>query len=201
MKSLCLLFYLVEEYSPWYSWSTPSTFPSTLLRTKLKKPSILYLQDEQELAYVETAETESGNEDPDSSKIDMTPIYLEEEHLEDNDQKIFQRKRQRATYSYSDQTVQSYMEGEVLEKEFNAIGANVACKLQRMSLQQRYHAELLINKVLIKGLKESLTEATDLTSNWQNQLEGTKSTMYTTCTLHNSILERLLLNPGESYPH
>ncbi|XP_028032895.1 uncharacterized protein LOC114245087 [Bombyx mandarina] len=55
---------------------------------------------------------------------------------------------------------------EPLDREFNAIGANVACKLKRMNQQQRYHAELLINKVLIKGLKDSLTDDSDITDVW-----------------------------------
>lgn len=52
------------------------------------------------------------------------------------------------------------------DKEYEAIGANVACKLKRMNPQQRYQAELLINKVLIKGLKNSLSDDTDLTDVW-----------------------------------
>ncbi|XP_030031719.2 uncharacterized protein LOC119188358 [Manduca sexta] len=55
---------------------------------------------------------------------------------------------------------------ELLDREFDAIGSNVACKLKRMNQQQRCHAELLINKVLIKGLKNSLTDDTDITDVW-----------------------------------
>ncbi|KAJ8710125.1 hypothetical protein PYW07_009491 [Mythimna separata] len=51
----------------------------------------------------------------------------------------------------------------LLDRELEAIGANVTCKLKRMNSLQRYHAELLINKVLISGLKNSLTDETDLT--------------------------------------
>lgn len=52
---------------------------------------------------------------------------------------------------------------EMLDRELDAIGANVTCKLKRMNSEQRYHAELLINKVLITGLKNNLTNDTDLT--------------------------------------
>ncbi|CAB3229661.1 unnamed protein product [Arctia plantaginis] len=56
-----------------------------------------------------------------------------------------------------------YVDDNVLEKEFEAISSNVVCKLRRMNPEQRCHAELLINKVLIGGLKNSLTDETDLT--------------------------------------
>lgn len=60
--------------------------------------------------------------------------------------------------------VQDYcIDDSILDREFEAIGSNVACKLKRMNSAQRYHAELLINKVLIEGLKNKLTEDTDLT--------------------------------------
>lgn len=51
----------------------------------------------------------------------------------------------------------------LLDRELEAIGANVTCKLKRMDPLQRYHAELLINKVLITGLKNNLSDDTDLT--------------------------------------
>lgn len=51
----------------------------------------------------------------------------------------------------------------LLDRELEAIGANVTCKLKRMNSLQRYHAELLINKVLISGLKNNLSDETDLT--------------------------------------
>ncbi|XP_022818396.1 uncharacterized protein LOC111350909 [Spodoptera litura] len=52
---------------------------------------------------------------------------------------------------------------DLIDRELEAIGANVTCKLKRMNSLQRYHAELLINKVLISGLKNNLTDDTDLT--------------------------------------
>ncbi|KAJ8710751.1 hypothetical protein PYW08_009266 [Mythimna loreyi] len=51
----------------------------------------------------------------------------------------------------------------LLDRELEAIGANVTCKLKRMNSLQRYHAELLINKVLLTGLKNNLTDDTDIT--------------------------------------
>ncbi|KAF9411488.1 hypothetical protein HW555_009729 [Spodoptera exigua] len=54
-------------------------------------------------------------------------------------------------------------EKNLIDRELEAIGANVTCKLKRMNSLQRYHAELLINKVLISGLKNTLTDDTDLT--------------------------------------
>lgn len=58
---------------------------------------------------------------------------------------------------------EDYYVDSILEKEFEAISFNVVCKLRRMNPEQRCHAELLINKVLIGGLKNSLTDETDLT--------------------------------------
>ncbi|XP_035451634.2 uncharacterized protein LOC118277076 [Spodoptera frugiperda] len=52
---------------------------------------------------------------------------------------------------------------DLIDRELEAVGANVTCKLKRMNPLQRYHAELLINKVLISGLKNNLTDDTDLT--------------------------------------
>lgn len=55
------------------------------------------------------------------------------------------------------------LDHNLLDREMEAIGANVTCKLKRMDPLQRYHAELLINKVLITGLKNNLSDETDLT--------------------------------------
>lgn len=46
--------------------------------------------------------------------------------------------------------------------EFQAVGINVAAKLEKMMHTQQMYAELLINKVLFKGLMGNLTQNTEL---------------------------------------
>ncbi|KAF6210075.1 hypothetical protein GE061_015831 [Apolygus lucorum] len=48
------------------------------------------------------------------------------------------------------------------DDEFDGVGLNVACKLRRMSEEQQLYAEMLINKVLMNGVKGRLQEETDL---------------------------------------
>ncbi|XP_074034687.1 uncharacterized protein [Leptinotarsa decemlineata] len=47
------------------------------------------------------------------------------------------------------------------DDEFDGIGLNVACKLRRMDGDQKPYAEMLINKVLMHGVKGRLQEETD----------------------------------------
>lgn len=47
------------------------------------------------------------------------------------------------------------------DDEFDGIGLNVACKLRRMDGDQKLYAEMLINKVLMHGVKGRLQEETD----------------------------------------
>jgi hypothetical protein len=54
---------------------------------------------------------------------------------------------------------------DMSDKELKAVAANVVYKLKRMNIEQRCHAELLINKVLVYGLRNILTYNTDLTNN------------------------------------
>lgn len=46
--------------------------------------------------------------------------------------------------------------------EFEAVGVNVAAKLKRMDSTQQIYAELLIQKILAKGLLGNLSEITDI---------------------------------------
>lgn len=46
--------------------------------------------------------------------------------------------------------------------EYDAIGINVAAKLKKMENKQSIYADLLINKILSKGLLGSLTPKTDV---------------------------------------
>lgn len=48
------------------------------------------------------------------------------------------------------------------DDEFDGIGLNVACKLRRMDEDQKLYAEMLINKVLMHGVKGRLQEETDV---------------------------------------
>ncbi|XP_039287072.1 uncharacterized protein LOC111054809 [Nilaparvata lugens] len=48
------------------------------------------------------------------------------------------------------------------DDEFDGIGLNVACKLRRMDEDQKLYAEMLINKVLMYGVKGKLQEETDV---------------------------------------
>lgn len=75
-------------------------------------------------------------------------------------------KRKRLIKEEGEESYVGIVSHDTSDKEYEAIGANVACKLKRMNPQQRYQAELLINKVLIKGLKNSLSDDTDLTDVW-----------------------------------
>jgi hypothetical protein len=45
---------------------------------------------------------------------------------------------------------------------FEAVGVNIAAKLQKMNPSQQIYAELLINKVLAEGLMNKLSEETDI---------------------------------------
>lgn len=51
----------------------------------------------------------------------------------------------------------------VTNQEFDAVGTNVSYKLRRMTDDQRHIAELLINKILICGLRSQLCDVSDLT--------------------------------------
>jgi hypothetical protein len=51
---------------------------------------------------------------------------------------------------------------ECSESESEAVGVNVAAKLQKMNSSQQIFDELLINKVLAKGLMNKLSEETDI---------------------------------------
>ena len=46
--------------------------------------------------------------------------------------------------------------------EFDGIGLNVACKLHRTDGDQKLYAKMIINKVLMHGMKGMLQEETDL---------------------------------------
>ncbi|XP_026728276.1 uncharacterized protein LOC113494230 [Trichoplusia ni] len=105
-------------------------------------------------------EDDDGNENNDSSyqKRDVLALEDENNHIVINQNHVNERKVKRLKVE------QLYpVNAEVLDRELEAIGANVACKLKRMDPEQRYHAELLINKVLITGLRNNLTEGTDFT--------------------------------------
>lgn len=47
--------------------------------------------------------------------------------------------------------------------EYQAVGVNVAAKLEKMDSTQQLYAELLISKILYKGLTGKLTAETDIT--------------------------------------
>lgn len=49
--------------------------------------------------------------------------------------------------------------------EFQALGITFAAKLKNMNTQQQIMAELLINKIMAKGLLNKLTENTDIMEN------------------------------------
>lgn len=70
-------------------------------------------------------------------------------------------KRQKLDATTDKDNPQNSIE-DVCEEEYKAIGDNVAFKLRRMRVDQRYYAELLINKVLINGLKDQLIDETDV---------------------------------------
>lgn len=46
--------------------------------------------------------------------------------------------------------------------EYDAVGINVSNKLKKMDNKQSIYADLLINKILCKGLLGTLTPATDI---------------------------------------
>lgn len=48
------------------------------------------------------------------------------------------------------------------DDEFDGIGVNVSCKLRRMGEEQQIYAEMLINQILMNGLKGRLWEETEL---------------------------------------
>lgn len=50
--------------------------------------------------------------------------------------------------------------------EYQAVGISVAAKLQKMNDRQKIIAELLVNKILTKGLLNQLTESMDITENY-----------------------------------
>lgn len=49
--------------------------------------------------------------------------------------------------------------------EFQALGITFAAKIKKMNTQQQIKAELLINKIMAKGLLNKLTENTDIMEN------------------------------------
>ncbi|XP_075985690.1 uncharacterized protein LOC142982869 [Anticarsia gemmatalis] len=117
--------------------------------------------DEEVSQCCEESETEEIAEiqEIESDSIDVLETYREK-RIEVTSQPDAERSQKNRVIANVNNTI---FDSSVHDKEFDAIGSNVACKLKRMNSEQRCHAELLINKVLIEGLKNNLTEFTDLT--------------------------------------
>lgn len=86
------------------------------------------------------------------------------------------------------------------DDEYDGIGLNVACKLRRMNEEQRLYAELLINKVLLYGMKHRLQEETSLSGLVPTQSQFTRSSFLTQVpsTSTETILQRQPINPSLS---
>lgn len=79
------------------------------------------------------------------------------------------------------------------DDEYDGIGLNVACKLRRMHEEQRLYAELLINKVILYGMKHRLQEETSLSGLVPTQSHITRSphlTQQVASTSTGTILQR-----------
>ncbi|KOB52207.1 Uncharacterized protein OBRU01_26325 [Operophtera brumata] len=79
------------------------------------------------------------------------------------------------------------------DDDYDGIELNVACKLRRMHEEQRLYAELLINKVLLYGMKQRLQEETSLSGLVPTQSQITRSphlTQQVASTSTGTILQR-----------